>query len=142
MTPPPAPSRLHTPDQWGAYRRAPLTARSAPATLRAAWWAHRAVRAARRTLRTDGVRATVLPPPDLPTGARRGVDAVLRRLEPTCLERSLVLQAWLAAQRVPCEVVIGVATGEGGVRAHAWLDVEAHDDVARGYREIHRLSPP
>lgn len=145
MTPPPAPSRLHTRAQWGGYRRTPLTGRLSPATWRAAWWAARSVRSARTALRADGVRAVVAAPPALPAGARRGVDAVLRRLEPTCLERCLVLQAWLAAHRVPCEVVVGIAAGAAGaagVRAHAWLDVEAHDAVARRYREIHRLSPP
>ncbi|WP_082522703.1 lasso peptide biosynthesis B2 protein [Geodermatophilus sp. Leaf369] len=144
MIPRPAPSRLHDPARWGAYRREPLTGRLAPATLRAAWWARTAVRRARRALAADGVDAVVAPPPALPAGARRGVEAVLRRTAPTCLERSLVLQAWLAAHGVPCEVVVGVAGstgGDGGVRAHAWLDVEAHDPVARGYREIHRLPP-
>jgi hypothetical protein len=69
------------------------------------------------------------------------VEFVLRRTEPTCLERSLVLQAWLAAHDVPCEVVIGVTRTGGAVTAHAWLDIEAGDPVARSYAEIHRLPP-
>ncbi len=135
------PSRLHTREEWRAYRRAPLVRRSSPAGARAAWWAWRSLRAATASLRTDGVTARVPPPPPLPAGARRGVEAVLARTSPTCLERCLVLQAWLAAHAVPCEVVVGVAREGAAVRAHAWLDVEAGDATARSYREIHRLAP-
>ncbi|WP_369140378.1 lasso peptide biosynthesis B2 protein [Modestobacter versicolor] len=134
-------STLHGPAEWRAYRHAPLAPRAGPATLRAAWWAHKALRAARRRLPVDGLSTVVTPPPPLPSGARRGVQAVLRRTAPTCLERSLVLQAWLAAHGVPCEVVIGVARDDDGVRAHAWLDIEGGDVLARQYREIHRLAP-
>lgn len=135
------PSRLHTREAWRTYRRAPLVGRFSPASARAAWWAWRSLRAAAASLRADGVTAQVAPPPPLPAGARRGVEAVLNRTSPTCLERCLVLQTWLAAHAVPCEVVVGVARDGGGVRAHAWLDLEAGDATARCYREIHRLPP-
>ncbi len=142
MSAAPYPSVLHDVDAMRRYRRTPLVGRWSPASARAALWAALALRRAARALRRRGVRAAVAPPPALPAGARRGVEAVLRRSSPTCLERCLVLQAWLAAQAVPCEVVVGVARDEHGVRAHAWLDVEAGDAVARGYHELHRLPPP
>lgn len=142
MTTRTGPSRLHRPEQLAAYLAAPRTRRSSPRTLRAAAWAALALRRTRRALARDGVRARVTPPPTLPDGARRGVEAVLRRTSPTCLERSLVLQTWLAAHGVPCEVVIGVRRGASGdVAAHAWLDVEADDATARTFREIHRWVP-
>ncbi|WP_369334240.1 lasso peptide biosynthesis B2 protein [Nocardioides flavescens] len=125
-----------------AYRRAPLVGRWSVASGRAAWWTWRSLRRAERDLKRDGVHATVTPPPSLPAGARRGVEFVLRRTSPTCLERCLVLQTWLAAQHVPCEIVVGVARDADRVRAHAWLDVERHDAVALGYSELHRLPPP
>ncbi|WP_233491204.1 lasso peptide biosynthesis B2 protein [Blastococcus sp. TBT05-19] len=104
-------------------------------------WAWTNVRRASRALARDGIQATIPPPPALPAGARRGVEAVLRRASPTCLERSLVLQTWLAAHGVPCEIIIGVAKEGAEVKAHAWLDIEAGDHVARKYTELHRLAP-
>jgi Transglutaminase-like superfamily len=105
------------------------------ASLRAAWWALRAVRSVRRQLRSRPV-AEVRPPgpPALPARAKRGVEAVLRRLEPSCLERALVLQRWLAAHGEPRVVVIGV-TAPGDFRAHAWLEGEP----APGFHEIARV---
>lgn len=136
------PSRLHGAQQWRSYRRSPLVGRWSPQAARSAWWAWRSFRAARRSLARDGLAAAVPPPPVLPAGARRGVEFVLRRTVPTCLERSLVLQAWLAAHDVPCEVVIGVSSSQAdGMAAHAWLDIEAGDPVARRYTELHRLAP-
>lgn len=135
------PSRLHTKEQWEQYDGTPVLRRTDPRTLRAAMWAWRTVRAVARDLPRDGVATVVAPPPALPAGARRGVHAVLRRRSPTCLERCLVDQAWLAAQGVPCEVVVGVARTSFDVTAHAWLDIEGHSAVAGGYREIHRLGP-
>lgn len=136
------PSALHGPEQMRAYRRAPLVGRWSLLSLRAAVWAALSLRRARRDLKRRGTAATVAPPPPLPAGARRGVEYVLRRTAPTCLERSLVLQTWLTAHDVPCEVVVGVSRSGGAVAAHAWLDVESADPVARQYLEIHRLAPP
>jgi Transglutaminase-like superfamily len=111
--------------------------RAAPSTLRAAWWSLRAVRRARRELRQVPVDRVRLPePPSLPAAAGRGVHAVLRRLEPSCLERSLVLQRWLAAHGDPRAVVIGV-TAADAFRAHAWLDGED----GPGFHEIARVAP-
>ncbi|WP_041794870.1 lasso peptide biosynthesis B2 protein [Modestobacter italicus] len=135
------PSRLHGPEQMREYRQARRIGRYSPANVRAVLWAWRGLRSAARSLAADGLGATVPRPPRVPSGARRGVEAVLRRTSPTCLERSLVLQTWLAAHGVPCEVVVGVAPTADGVAAHAWLDVEAGDETALRYVELHRLAP-
>ncbi len=109
-----------------------------PAALQGAWWTLRAVRRARRELRADSVAAIRLPaPPDLPDRAERGVSAVLRRLEPSCLERALVLQRWLVSRDDPRAVVIGVTAPGDDFRAHAWLDGEP----APEYHEIRRIAP-
>jgi Transglutaminase-like superfamily len=106
-------------------------------TLRAAWWTDRALRRARAELSDGDLRAVELPrPPRLPAGAVRGVRAVLRRREPSCLERSLVLQRWLAAHGDPRDVVIGT-TGTSAFEAHAWLEGED----AGHYTELTRLPP-
>jgi hypothetical protein len=108
--------------------------------LRAAWWTHRALRHARRQLRSSGLEGLELPaPPEVPASARRGVRAVLRRRSATCLERALVLQRWRAAHGDPQDVVIGVKAPGAGFAAHAWLA----DEAAGGeqYAELLRVSP-
>jgi hypothetical protein len=69
------------------------------------------------------------------------VDAVLRRLPSTCLERALVLQRWRAAQGDGCDVVIGVAGNHSDFRAHAWLDDERSRADLEEFRELVRLRP-
>jgi hypothetical protein len=109
-----------------------------PPTLRAAFWTIRSVRRVRRQLRRGRLSEVRVPaPPSLSDPAVRGVHAVLRRTSPTCLERALVLQSWLAVHGSPHEVVIGVTAPAGGFAAHAWLDGE---DDARRYVELTRLS--
>jgi hypothetical protein len=109
------------------------------ATLRAAWWTWRSLRGTRRRLRRAAYdTVTVTAPPALPDGAIRGVHAVLRRTDPTCLERSLVLQRWLASHGVAQQVVIGVSAPDASFAAHAWLDGEA---PVPPYRELTRLGP-
>jgi Transglutaminase-like superfamily len=109
-------------------------------TLRAALWALLALRRARRALKRGPVtEIRVGPPPALPPSAGRGVRAILRRSDPTCLERALVMQAWAAAQGDTRDVVIGVnGTGEQ-FAAHAWLDGDS--DGEGPYRELMRVSP-
>jgi hypothetical protein len=111
-------------------------------TLRAAVWAVLALRRTRRALRRGPVtEIRVGRPPALPPSAGRGVRAILRRSDPTCLERSLVLQAWALAQGDSRDVVIGVnGTGEQ-FAAHAWLDGDP--DGERGpFRELMRVPAP
>lgn len=118
------------------------TGRYAPATLRAAWWTALSLCRARRILRAQGLQARIPPPPPLPTGAVRGVLAVLRRTEPTCLERATVLQTWLAAHGQPVDIVVGVKSEGGTMTAHAWLDGNAEVDGTVGFQPITRIYPP
>ena len=111
--------------------------------LRAAFWAERALRSARRTLRRRGVDGIRLPaPPTLPADAGRGVNALLRRrASSTCLERALVRQRWLAAQGSPRDVVIAVQSPDDAFQAHAWVDGDP-DAQAPAFHELLRLPAP
>jgi hypothetical protein len=114
-----------------------------PSSLRAAWWAHRALRSARRQLKASGLDGLELPAlPSLPARAGKGVSAVLRRQPTTCLERALVLQRWRAAHGEPRDVVVGVrAPGSGVFGAHAWLEDEELDPDQTGFKELLRVHP-
>ena len=117
------------------------TPRYAPATFRAAWWAALSLRRARRRLKAQSHLARVPPPPPwLPFDAARGVNAILRRTKPTCLERATVLQAWLAAHGHAVDIVIGVLLSSGTLSAHAWIDSDTAD--AGEFAEISRVGPP
>jgi Transglutaminase-like superfamily len=107
--------------------------------LRAAWWALRALRHARQALPNRPVTdVRIDSPPSLPPAAARGVRAVLRRRHATCLERSLVLQAWEAAHDAPRAVVIGVSGSSRELAAHAWLEGEV-DGETSAYQELFRV---
>ena len=111
------------------------------ATLRAAWWADKALRTARRALARGEVRDIQVPvPPRLPVSAVRGVDAVLRRRTPTCLEVALIRQRWLAAHGEPRAIAIGVTAPSGGFAAHAWL-VGEDEPAVSVFQELTRLEP-
>jgi hypothetical protein len=108
-------------------------------TLRAAWWAWRTLPRVRRQLRAGRLRnLSVGAPPTLPPDSQRGVDAVLRRLPSSCLERAVVLQRWHAAQGRPLDVIVGV-TGLDDFKAHAWLEGEPVPLLPR-FNELFRLS--
>jgi hypothetical protein len=107
------------------------------AALRGAAWAARAALSAHRQLRSVELARVRLPAvPVLPRGAGRGVHAVLRRTRPTCLERALVRQRWLAGQGDARDLVIGVRTGPP-FAAHAWLEGDPPASSA-GYDELSR----
>ena len=106
--------------------------------LRAGWWAYRCLRDVRRRLAAG--RAEVgLAPPAVPAAAVRGVDAVLRRARPTCLEAALVRQRWLTAQGVRHDVIIGVTAPSEGFRAHAWLEDPTEATAHQPWHELTRL---
>ncbi|WP_432561330.1 hypothetical protein [Kineococcus sp. SYSU DK003] len=105
--------------------------------LSAAVWAERSLRDVRRTLPADGLRTRVLPPPALPAAGLEAVEAVLRRREATCLQRCLVVQAWLLAHGEPREVVVAASVAQG-FAAHAWLDGHDEDESAT-YCELTRV---
>ncbi|RMB77392.1 lasso peptide biosynthesis B2 protein [Rhodococcus sp. SBT000017] len=127
---------------YGEYRSTPRLSRFNIQVLRAAFWAAKACRETRKALPVSGVNTEVRVPASLPIGSRRGVDAVLRRLSPTCLERSLVKQRWLASHGVDAEVVIGVRREDSDFTAHAWLDHETTEKLLVQYSIIHRLPAP
>lgn len=111
------------------------------AIVRAACWTLLALSRTRAQLRAGRLRDFALaPPPPLPSEAERGVHAVLRRRPHSCLERSLVLQSWLAAHGQRRDVVIGVRAPSSGFRAHAWLDGEAKSGSV-DFQELIRLGP-
>lgn len=112
-----------------------------PSVLRGAMWAAVAVRLVRHRLKCNGLQASVPPPPRLGANGTRGVVAALRRLGPTCLERALVEQAWLASLGIKRDVIIGVR-GDGfeSGPAHAWVDGTSRE-AEGAYLELHRLPP-
>ena len=113
-----------------------------PSVLAGALWATFAAFIVHRRLKKLGLKATVPPPPRLSPRAGRGVAGALRRLEPTCLEKALVQQAWLASHGLMKEVVIGVPPdGMHKDPAHAWVDGIDTLSPTR-YIELHRLPPP
>ena len=108
--------------------------------LRALAWSCRAVGEVRAVLRRGGVSAPVPGPPAVPRQAVRGVrwGLVVRRA--TCLERSLVLQRWLAEHGDRRAVLIGVAKADGRTLAHAWLEGQERLND-REYVEMTRIAP-
>lgn len=119
-----------------------MSGRPRAADVRAALWAHGALRETRRRLAEGQTRQIRLRrPPTLPASAIRGVEAILRRRRHTCLEGALVRQRWLAAQGVMCDVVIGVTAPSAGFSAHAWLDPAGGHAVTTAHVEIARLAP-
>jgi hypothetical protein len=119
-----------------------MTGLPRPADVRAALWTQRTLRQARRLLADGQVRQIQLRrPPALPGSALRGVEAILRRRQHTCLEGALVRQRWLAAHGVMYDVVIGVTPPSEGFSAHAWLEAVDRASTAREHVEIARLAP-
>jgi hypothetical protein len=111
-----------------------------PARWRAAGWAVGALRAARAELRAYGTAYRPLAPVPIEAQGRGAVELVLSLRRATCLERSVVLQAWDAAHGTSRDVVIGVAKTGSSVNAHAWLAGEDANNA--GFTEITRIPVP
>lgn len=114
-----------------------------PVVLYGAAWAWISILRVRRGLKRDGLAHRPLNPPRMTPSAERGVRGVLVRLSPTCLERALVWQAWLAARDDSRDVVIGILpTGidPDDAPAHAWVD-GTDPASAKRYLELHRIHP-
>lgn len=112
-----------------------------PRTARAAAWAWRAGRSARRQLAaTDGIDICLTPAPRSPLGGAKAISAITRRTGATCLGRATVMQHWHAANGRYRDVVIGVSAPSTGFAAHAWLDGDPHDPSR--HTEIARRPPP
>ena len=81
-------------------------------------------------------------PPAAGMGPRGGwgIRVAFIATQPTCLERALLLQAWVGGYSDAPDVVIGVRKTSGGVEAHAW--VEDRDPLFDpSYTELTRLAP-
>jgi hypothetical protein len=115
--------------------------RGGVARLRGARWAAGALSCTRRELRLRPLPEVAVPAPTvvLSSAGTRGVRAMLWVRRASCLERSLVLQRWLAAHGDRRDVIIGVC-GPDEFRAHAWLEGEPAP-VEQGFRELTRLAP-
>lgn len=112
------------------------------ADLVALWWAWRALRAVRRDLPADGVRTAVAAPKaGLRPDALAEIEALLRWRKATCLQRTLVVQRWLAAHGRPVDIAVGVGTQDNAFAAHAWLPGFDRPSNGAGFREITRIAP-
>lgn len=109
-------------------------------SLRSFLWSVRQLRDVKRRLRTEGTRARIQVPEDLGPRGWWGVRAGLLLSRPSCLERSLLLQAWLGIHATAPDVVIGVRKRSGKIEAHAWLDGR-DPGFDPSYQELTRLSP-
>ena len=99
-------------------------------------WAARELRRLRGALARDGVRASVnRPPRRVSRNSGRVVMLAARVARASCLERSLLRQAWLRGRGTMRDVVIGVRS-EDKFEAHAWLD---GDPDGVDFVEIHRI---
>lgn len=104
--------------------------------LRAGVWAARELRRLRAALARDGIRVTVREPPRrVSRKSGQVVMLAVRVTRASCLERSLLRQAWLRGRGTMRDVVIGVRS-EDKFEAHAWLE---GDPDSMGYVEIHRI---
>jgi hypothetical protein len=68
-----------------------------------------------------------------------GIRVAFLATQPTCLERALLLQAWMGGYAEPPDVVIGIRNGSDGVQAHAWVD-ERDPWFDPSYTELTRLA--
>jgi Transglutaminase-like superfamily len=104
--------------------------------VRVAVWVTRELRRLREALARDGVRVSVRRPPRrMSRNSGRVVLFAARLGRASCLERSLLRQAWLRGRGTERDVVIGVRSA-GKFEAHAWID---GDPDAVEYAEIHRI---
>ena len=125
-------------------RLAPLTGciRHPVATGQGAREALRALQSVRRQLPMHGLlaRSPAVQPVTLP--GVRGGRLALWLFRASCLERSLVMQALLAARGERHSMVVGVAPPGDDFTAHAWL--AGYDPVSSqaDFSVIMRLPPP
>lgn len=108
--------------------------------LRSFVWALKELRSVHRRLPVDGTRTRVPAAEGMGPRGWWGVRCAIAALNPTCLERALLLQAWRGGYTEAPDVVIGVRKGVNDVEAHAW--VERNDPwFDPTYAELTRLTP-
>ena len=112
-----------------------------PRSLATSGWALVQLRRVRGALAAGSLASVVVsvPPRVLPGRARRAAVVALRLGRATCLQRSLILQAWDRAHGRDRAVVIGVTAPGDGFRAHAWLDGDHGCDGGHGFHELLRI---
>lgn len=103
-------------------------------------WSVRQLRGVRRRLNTEGTSTRIRVPQGIGPRGSWGIRAAILVTRPTCLERSLLLQAWLGVRARAPDVVIGVRKRSGKIEAHAWVDGR-DPRVDPSYKELTRLSP-
>ncbi len=103
-------------------------------------WTFFALRRLRRDIPTQGLDVRVQSPSIASPNGVRAVAFALKAQRATCLERSLVLQQWLASSGRPYEVLIGVASG-ASVEAHAWIDRYDPEDEGQHFEVLARVAP-
>ena len=102
-------------------RRARIARQIDVAAVRGVLWAGPALRRLRRELPKAGLEAYVDAPDGIDAGGLKGVVLVNRIASATCLERSLLLQAWHLGQGTSYDVLVGVDLSGGAIDAHAWV---------------------
>lgn len=107
--------------------------------LRSFGWAVVQSRNIRHRLRSEGTKARVPLPMGIGPRGWWGVRAAVALVRPTCLERALLVQAWIGGYASPPDVVIGVRRRSGAVEAHAWVD-GSDPWFDPSYQELTRLT--
>jgi hypothetical protein len=82
----------------------------------------RQLRDVKRRLPKEGTSARIPVPEDMGSPGWWGVRVAVMAIRPTCLKRSLLVQAWLGGQMAAPDVAIGVRKRLGKIEAHAWVD--------------------
>lgn len=102
-------------------------------------WAVRELRDVHRRLPIEGAATRIPLAAGMGPRGWLGIQLAFVVTQPTCLERALLLQAWMGGYTDPPDVVIGIRNGSKGVEAHAW--VEDRDPwFDPSYTELTRLA--
>lgn len=108
--------------------------------LRSLRWAVRQLRDVHRRLPIEGAATRIPLAAGMGPRGWWGIRIAFIATQPTCLERALLLQAWMGGYTDAPDVVIGVRKASGGVEAHAWI--EDRDPLFDpSYTELTRLAP-
>ena len=107
--------------------------------LRSLRWAFRQLRDVHERLPIEGAATRIPLAAGMGPRGWLGIQLAFVATQPTCLERALLLQAWMGGYTDPPDVVIGIRNGSEGVEAHAW--VEDRDPwFDPSYTELTRLA--
>ncbi len=107
--------------------------------LRSLRWAVRELRRVHERLPIEGAATRIPLAAGMGPRGWWGIRVAFVATQPTCLERALLLQAWMGGYTEPPDVVIGVRNGTDGVEAHAWIE-DRDPWFDPSYTELTRLS--